>query len=759
MKHPDVGRTLPNTDPVIWIRCFFLFSCILLTTSLSGQEKGRDGLVPVASGSGGGVTRAVVVGISDYQHSDIPDLRFAHRDAEVFAGWLQSPEGKNLKTSQLHLLTNRDASAARVFNEIIWLVEESGPNDEAILYFSGHGDVQRVVGQQGYLLCHDASPQLYGAGGAISLQVLKEAIHILTNERQSRVTVIMDACHSGKLKGSLLGGPQINVKNIMSLLDNATKIMACQANEVSLESEQWGGGHGVFSYFLLKGLNGDADQNDDKQITLYEFRRYLEEHILAETSPILQHPIIEGDPERIIANVSTLKNTTDPKSFSIATFYKIEERSYEDLLLGGNDSSLVYLVNKLKYAIENEFFFATDSQSADSLYVNILEHPNLTQKAERYITRYYAASLQDDAQQMILDLLKSETKASTSGYEVLPELYKYPKQLARAAEILGQNHLIYKELKSREFSLLGLIKFFETYQQRDSISANEVMTAYEKSLNWMPESPLALFGMSRCLAVKMNAPDSAIQVVNRLRTITPAWTLPGAKLAYQLSRDYKRFQDAANLIETNLKIDSTCIPTWTALGALYHYLPNITKAIKAFEYLIELDSTNAIAWSNLGVEYLLKGNKVDAERALKNALRLNPKQAMAHHSLGAFYRIENNNSKAKFYYTSALKLSPKRLPTLDSLASLYQLEEDFQSALSICDSILTIQPTYSGALFRKATIYRNLDDHTASSHFLKKAIQTDKKYIKIIENDSKWKTLLDLKNILSNSNIKPENED
>ncbi|MBK8564970.1 MAG: hypothetical protein IPN76_16945 [Saprospiraceae bacterium] len=30
------------------------------------------------------VTRAVVIGISDYQDKDIPDLRFADRDAETF---------------------------------------------------------------------------------------------------------------------------------------------------------------------------------------------------------------------------------------------------------------------------------------------------------------------------------------------------------------------------------------------------------------------------------------------------------------------------------------------------------------------------------------------------------------------------------------------------------------------------------------------------------------------------------------------------
>jgi len=47
-------------------------------------------------------TWAVVVGISDYQDEDIPDLRFAHRDAEAFANFLRSPAGGALDGVRQH---------------------------------------------------------------------------------------------------------------------------------------------------------------------------------------------------------------------------------------------------------------------------------------------------------------------------------------------------------------------------------------------------------------------------------------------------------------------------------------------------------------------------------------------------------------------------------------------------------------------------------------------------------------------------------
>ncbi|MBK7344250.1 MAG: hypothetical protein IPJ06_14850 [Saprospiraceae bacterium] len=53
------------------------------TISLAAQEKGLTPLAGLNTAQTGS-TYAVVVGISDYQDTRIPDLRFADRDAEAF---------------------------------------------------------------------------------------------------------------------------------------------------------------------------------------------------------------------------------------------------------------------------------------------------------------------------------------------------------------------------------------------------------------------------------------------------------------------------------------------------------------------------------------------------------------------------------------------------------------------------------------------------------------------------------------------------
>lgn len=95
---------------------------ILFSLFLSAQEKG---VTPVSS-SGGiqkGSTYAVVVGISDYQDPDIPDLRFADKDAEAFANFLRSPAGGSLDEDHLKVLINDEATVAQFAMQLDWLWE------------------------------------------------------------------------------------------------------------------------------------------------------------------------------------------------------------------------------------------------------------------------------------------------------------------------------------------------------------------------------------------------------------------------------------------------------------------------------------------------------------------------------------------------------------------------------------------------------------------------------------------------------------
>ena len=281
----------------------FLVASIHSPFGLTAQERGVSPLSAEASAKADGTTRAVVVGISDYQDPAIPDLKYADRDAAAFAAWLQSPAGGNIPKENILLHTNKAATNAQMILSLDWLIIESKAGDRAFIYFSGHGDVEtKTFNQLGFLLLHDSPARSYKAG-AYSLYYLQDIISTLSLHKKARVTVITDACHAGKLAGTSIGGPAATAQNLSRQFANEVKILSCQPDEYSLEGEQWGGGRGVFSWHLIDGLTGLADKNSDNAINLFEIGRYLEDAVPAETAPLSQLPMTVGDRQTVLTHV------------------------------------------------------------------------------------------------------------------------------------------------------------------------------------------------------------------------------------------------------------------------------------------------------------------------------------------------------------------------------------------------------------------------------------------------------------------------
>ncbi|GAB5554725.1 MAG: hypothetical protein Sapg2KO_43160 [Saprospiraceae bacterium] len=217
-------------------------------------------------------TRAVVIGISDYKHEKIPDLKYAHADAIAFKNYLQSASGGNIGEDNIQLLINEKATTGQMVAAMDWLIEESKPGDQAMIYFSGHGDVEQVTKyNRGFLLTYDSPPNIY-ASGAFHIYYLQDIISTLA-ENDVQVIMISDACRSGNLAGAKVNGTQATSALIAKQFANEIKILSCQPNELSVEGKQWGGGRGCFSFHLLDGLYGFADQNEDLKVDLFELGR------------------------------------------------------------------------------------------------------------------------------------------------------------------------------------------------------------------------------------------------------------------------------------------------------------------------------------------------------------------------------------------------------------------------------------------------------------------------------------------------------
>lgn len=146
LKEMVIIFALQNTQQLLIMKTWLLLLFLFATLPGFSQSISFDP----------GTTRAVIIGISDYQDPGIPDLLYAHKDAQAFAAYLQSPAGGSLPDENIRLLINQQATMAAIAGELDWLVEASGENDIAIIYFAGHGDVEaKTARQPGFLLAYD----------------------------------------------------------------------------------------------------------------------------------------------------------------------------------------------------------------------------------------------------------------------------------------------------------------------------------------------------------------------------------------------------------------------------------------------------------------------------------------------------------------------------------------------------------------------------------------------------------------------------
>ncbi|MBK9335299.1 MAG: caspase family protein [Lewinellaceae bacterium] len=477
-------------------------------------------------------TRAVVIGISDYQEKDIPDLRFADRDAEAFANFLRSPGGGGLSSENLRVLTNEKATAGQVIAALTWLLDESKPGDQAIIYFSGHGDVEaKLLNQLGFLLLWDSPAHVYLAG-ALPVDMLRQVVSTLSIEQKTRVFVVVDACRAGKLAGNTVIGTQLTSNQLAQQFSQEQKVLSCQPNEFSIEGEQWGGGRGVFSYHLCNGLYGLADDDRNGQVSLFEIGRYLEDRVPKEVSPLSQLPLTVGDKSGTLFSVDgpTLaaleKQGTPP-----ANIAKVEQRGVLQEALAKADSSVRFWYAGFERTLRGKNFFQPDGDCVEYFFQKLLATESIV-VLHPALRRNYAAALQDDAQQVINRWLKSSVKElSLTKVKQSLKYRLYPLYLERAADLLGARHYMYPVLQARKFYFEGYLMHID-YRHANRDLGEKALAKYREALKWQPESPHVYSSMMYAHFYLMQQPDSAEYYARQATASAPFWIIPYTMLGF-----------------------------------------------------------------------------------------------------------------------------------------------------------------------------------------------------------------------------------
>jgi uncharacterized caspase-like protein len=234
---------------------------------------------------------AVLVGINQYEDEYIADLKAAVGDVTALYGVLaQEYQAVRLLTDETPA---RLPTRANILAELSTVAQAAEAGDLLLFHFSGHGIAEEG---ESYLLPRDAklSALRYTA-------VAMADVHALFAKSAARAKVLLlDACHSGASVGraTSIMTPEF-IRRVFEEAEGMALLASCKQGQQSWEWREKG--HGVFTYFLLEALRGQADWDGKGFITMTDASRYVTDKVKgwsvdnnAPQTPTLQSTVV-GD--------------------------------------------------------------------------------------------------------------------------------------------------------------------------------------------------------------------------------------------------------------------------------------------------------------------------------------------------------------------------------------------------------------------------------------------------------------------------------
>ncbi len=220
--------------------------------------------------------RALIIGNSQYDHLNLPDLTTPVRDADDLARVLRDPNIGQFDDVQV--LLNKTGGQIRM--AVAELFDTQNRDDFLLLYYSGHG----IRDEEGklYLATKDTLRR-YLRATSVPASFIRDEMEGSFSRRQ---VLILDCCHSGAFAKSALGD-SVGTKDIFKAGYGFTVLTATDAIQLAWEGDKIVRTieNSLFTHYLVEGLEtGLADRNSDGDITLDEWYEYAEDKVREQTS-------------------------------------------------------------------------------------------------------------------------------------------------------------------------------------------------------------------------------------------------------------------------------------------------------------------------------------------------------------------------------------------------------------------------------------------------------------------------------------------
>ena len=196
---------------------------------------------------------ALIIGIDNYSGQWKP-LKNAVSDAKAIYQTLES----NYKFDFVKELYNEQATRVNIIKELEWLVQNVQPSDNLLIYYSGHGEFNQTL-NKGYWVPVDAT------AASTSYYISNSDIQTFLGGIKSKHTLLIsDACFSGDIfRGNTVSIPFEESDKYYAKVNRVTSRKAITSGGIEPVLDGGKEGHSIFSYYLLKALEGNSNRYYD----------------------------------------------------------------------------------------------------------------------------------------------------------------------------------------------------------------------------------------------------------------------------------------------------------------------------------------------------------------------------------------------------------------------------------------------------------------------------------------------------------------
>jgi formylglycine-generating enzyme required for sulfatase activity len=281
---------MPHLLPRRWLPVVLLSSLVVAVALLApGQAETTKGK-----------KYALLVGVRNYDHRDLAELKYTENDVEELARALQGFTGVVVLTSTRG---QRKASAAptakNIRAELKRLLARVTRHDTIVVALAGHGLQIKVKRkgrevEEGFFCPSDARPRSDATLERQSETMLgfTELFRELEESGVGVKLLLVDACRNDPRAGR-----SVTADAMPRAPRGMAALFSCKPGERAFETDKLGKGHGVFFHHVIQGLRGAA-KNRRGEVTWDSLAIYVKEQV-SDDVPVLIGKGAKQTPEEI----------------------------------------------------------------------------------------------------------------------------------------------------------------------------------------------------------------------------------------------------------------------------------------------------------------------------------------------------------------------------------------------------------------------------------------------------------------------------